>query len=110
MVPVVPLALYPASPLLRDRNELPDPCAETAGVPTLDVHDAGPAEPADESFAGREARYPSGGRAFNVVGRGGRPGDKMAVVYNVFLLRLQLDFMDRAETIHHQRALAAHFP
>jgi len=38
-------------PLLGDRDELPYPRSETARVPTLNVYESRPSEPADKPFA-----------------------------------------------------------
>lgn len=37
--------------LFGDGDELPDPCPETARVPTLNVHKSWASEPADEPLA-----------------------------------------------------------
>ena len=38
-------------PLLGDRDELPDPRSETAGVAALNVYESGSSEPAHKPFA-----------------------------------------------------------
>lgn len=94
-------------PLLADGDELPDPRPKTSRVSALDVHETRPAEPADKSFARSHAGNPAGGGLFDVVRSRGGPGHQVAIVHDVFLIRLQLDFMNGPEAVQDERPLAA---
>ena len=78
------------------------PISKTTGITALNVDDAGTAETADQPFTRREAGDPAGRSFLDIVRRRGGPGDQMAIVDDVFFIGLQLDFMNRAETIEHE--------
>lgn len=95
--------------LLCDRNELPDPRSESAGISALNEYNTRPAESADKTFARREAGYPSGRGLFNIVRSCGGPSHQMAIVNDIFLTRFQLDLVNGSETIQEEHSLSAHF-
>ena len=96
-------------PSLGDGDELPDPGSETSRVPALNVDESWSSEPAHKTLARGEAGDPSRRGFFDVVGRGGRPGDQVAVVHDVFLIRLQLDLVNSPEAVQDERPFPADF-
>src|SRR6185295_12881290 len=87
-------------------NELFDPRAESARIATLDVDQAGTAEATDQSLTRGEAGNPTGCGLFDAVGCRPCPRHEVAVIHDVLLVRFELDFVNRAETVEDQRAEA----
>ena len=92
-------------PLLGDWNELSHPCAETARIAALDIHDTRPTKSADKAFTRREAGHPSGRGLFDVVRGCGGPRHQMAIIHDIFLAWLQIDLVNGSEAVQNQASL-----
>ena len=95
--------------LFGHRDELSDPVAEPPGITALNIDDTRPAEAAHEALTRRKTRDPAGGGFFDVIRRRRRPGDQVAVVDDVFLVRFEVYSVYSTEAVQDQGALAADF-